>query len=212
MGSATATFSARFTHATEVERDRLAGRLEKAKTKVRDCKGELAAAEAEVAELEAQHSALKSLAGAGPAEEEQPGALRGRAIREVAVELLLHRGLEAGPIHYRTWLALLERAGHSVAGRRPDAVFLNQVTRHPLVRSTTHAGFYELDPTAPGRLESRVAELRTSLSVAVAQEASEPVGSSTRRRSREVSLELGRVERALAEARVAASAGVGGQL
>jgi hypothetical protein len=128
----------------------------------------------------------------------------------VAVGLLLHRGPDSGPIHYRTWLALLEEAGHSVAGRRPDAVFLNQVTRHPLVRSTTRAGFYELDSSAPVRLESRVAELRTSLAAA-AQEAAEPSSSLTQHDSHEVSLELGRAERALAEARVAVPTGVGGQ-
>jgi hypothetical protein len=197
MNSGSAAFSARFARATEVEQDRLAGRLEKAKTKARKRKGELAGAETEVAELEAQLSALESLSATGTVREEQPGTLRGRAIREVAVGLLLHRGPDSGPIHYRTWLALLEEAGHSVAGRRPDAVFLNQVTRHPLVRSTTRAGFYELDSSAPVRLESRVAELRTSLAAA-AQEAAEPSSSLTQHDSHEVSLELGRAERALA--------------
>lgn len=211
MSSSTATFSARFRRATEVERDRLAGRLEKAKAKARKRKGELAAAEAEVTDLEAQLSALEPLCATGPVRQERAGALRGRAIREVGVDLLLRRGPDAGPIHYRTWLTLLEQAGHSVAGRRPDAVFLNQVTRHPLVRSTTRAGFYELDPSAPGRLESQVAELRTSLAAAVAQEGSQPVGSSTRRDSHKVSLELGHAERALAEAQGAVPAGVGRQ-
>jgi len=174
--------------------------LERAKAKVRKRKGELATAEAEVAELEAQISALASLSAGGAPREAEPGTLRGRAIREVAVGLLLRRGPNTGPIHYRAWLLLLEEAGHTVAGRRPDAVFLNQVTRHPLVRSTTRAGFYELDLSATARLDSRVTELRTSLAVELAQAPSEQGGSHA------VALDLSRAERVLAEARAALAA------
>ena len=142
------------------------------------------------------------------AQEQEPpdgrAALRGRAIREAAVELLVRRGPAAGPIHYRRWLALVEETGCAVAGRRPEAVFYSQVTRHPLVRRATLPGFYELDSAAPERLESRVAALRSSLATATEREArdhrrkpEDPGG------SREAFVELARAERLLAEARAA---------
>src|SRR6185295_11256466 len=104
MSSAVA-FSPRFTRAAAAERERLAGRLAKAKTRARERKGELAAAEADVAELEARLEALVPVLGE-PAPEhpeppEAPAGLRGQAIREVAVEVLLRCGAQAGPIHYR---------------------------------------------------------------------------------------------------------------
>jgi hypothetical protein len=202
MSSAAAGFSPRFTRAASIEREQVAGRLEKAKAKARDRKGELALAEADVAELEARLAALEPLLDERGAEPSgPPGAVRGRSIREVAVALLVGRGADAGPIHYRAWLALLEEAGHAVAGKRPDAVFLNQVTRHPLIRATTRRGFYEFDPGGAERLEARVAELRASLATATAAEADGPLAVRNGRDSHQVSLELGRAERALAEAR-----------
>jgi dCTP deaminase len=87
--------------------------------------------------------------------------LRGERIREIAVAILLDAGGEA--IHYREWLRLVEEAGYTVAGQRPDAVFLNQVVRSPLVRPTSQAGVYELDRGAPARLRRRVDELRAAI-------------------------------------------------
>jgi hypothetical protein len=117
------------------------------------------------------------------------------------VEALLRRGAEAGPIHYRDWLALVEERAGPVAGRRPEAVFLGQVTRHPLVRATTRRGFYEFDPAAVGRLEARVARLRAAL---VADAGAPPLGRGDRGG---LALELGRAERILTEAREALSTG-----
>jgi hypothetical protein len=118
------------------------------------------------------------------------------------------RGADAGPIHYRLWLVETEARGGPVAGKRPEAVFLNQVTRHPLVRATTKRGFYELDRGAAERLESRVAELRGALAAATAAEAGAPPPP-RRRRSHELSVELGRAERELGEALEALAIGVG---
>jgi hypothetical protein len=210
MSSSAVAFSPRFTRAAAAERDRLSARLGKAKTKARMRKGELAAAEADVAELEVRLAALEPLLGEcvpGPAE--APAGLRGRSIREVAVEVLVRRGADTGPIHYRRWLAAVEAQAGPVAGKRPEAVFLNQVTRHPLVRATTKRGFYVLDPGAAERLEARVAELRSSLATATAAEAGGAPSSRSGRGSRQVALELGRAERELAEARDALPAGAG---
>lgn len=203
MSSVAIGFSPRLTRAAVAERERLGARLGKAKAKVRDRKGELAGAEVEVSELEARLEALVPLLGGEPAESTGPvGALRGQAIREVAVEVLLRRGPVAGPIHYRRWLALVESEADPVAGKRPEAVFLNQVTRYPLVRSTTTRGFYELDLGAPERLEAQVGELRRLLASGTGAEAVELLGA-RRRGWGSVSLELARAERALGETREA---------
>ncbi len=209
MSSAPVAFSPRLTRAAAAERERLGARLGKAKAKVRECKGALAGAEAEVSELEARLAALVPLLGEERSEPSgPPGALRGQAIRKVAIEVLLRRGSDSGPIHYRRWLALVEAEAGPVAGKRPEAVFLNQVTRHPLVRVTTKRGFYELDLGATERLEARVGELRRSLASATAAKAAD-LPSAQGRGPGSVSLELARAERALGEAREALPAGVG---
>lgn len=203
MSSVAVSFSPRLRRAAAAERERLGKRLGKAKAKVRDRKGELSGGEAEVSELEAGLEALVPLLGEdSPSPAPTPGALRGQAIREVAIEVALRRGPDAGPIHYRRWLVLVKVEAGPVAGKRPEAVFLNQVTRHPLVRSTTKRGFYELDLGATKRLAARVGELRHSLASATAVEAAEGPGA-RRRGSGSVALELARAERALGEAREA---------
>jgi hypothetical protein len=201
MASAPVAYSSRFARAAAAERERLGARLEKAKARTRKCKGELAAVEAEVSDLEARRATLTSLLGDAHGDPVGPtGSLRGHAIREAAVKVLVHLGLVGAPIHYRRWLALLEDDGHSVAGQRPDAVFLNQVVRHPLVRPTTRSGFYEVDLGAPERLRAQIAELRDSLAAVNTRDAGEPSGEATGLRSRDISRELSRAERRLAEA------------
>ncbi|MBS1895492.1 MAG: hypothetical protein JST59_29685 [Actinobacteria bacterium] len=200
MSSAAAAFSPRFRRAAAAELERLSARLEGAKRKARERKGELAAAQADAEELEARLVALGSLLDCAASEPAgPPGTLRGRAIREIAVEILVGRLPDAGPIHYRSWLAAVEAEAGPLAGKRPEAVFLGQVTRHPLVRATTRRGFYQLDPAATARLEARVARLRTALADATAAEA----GGAAVGRGGQLSLDLGRAERLLAEARAA---------
>ncbi len=132
----------RFHRAARNERDRLRARRERILE-------EAAALAQEIERLEPF---------ARCAETDDPDKLKGRAIREVAVPLLARDRADA-PIHYREWLALLEAAGHRVAGKRPDAVFLGQVLRHPAVRSTTAAGIYQLDPGAVDELAQTDTEM-----------------------------------------------------
>lgn len=201
MASAPVAYSSRFARAAAAERERLGLRLEQAKARARKCKGDLAAAEAEVSDLEARRATLTSLLGEAQGDPARPsGSLRGHAIRETAVEVLVDLGLVGAPMHYRRWLGLLEDAGHSVAGQRPDAVFLNQVVRHPLVRPTTRSGFYEVDLGAQERLRAQIAELRDSLAAVNTRDVGEPSGEATGPRSRDISRELSRAERRLAEA------------
>lgn len=122
--------SARFASAVRAERRR----LERRRDRIRD-------------ELEAVESRIAEIAPLAPAQGPASDGLRGREIRSVAVTLLREdRG--TAPIHYRDWLRLVELKGYRVAGKRPDSVFLNQITRSPIVRATTSRGYYQLTEAA----------------------------------------------------------------
>jgi hypothetical protein len=89
--------------------------------------------------------------------------LRGPAIREAAVRVLI---AQAGPIealHYRQWYELLLEAGFRVAGKDPLAVFLTQLSRSPLVRKASAPGVYEVDRQAPQRIRQRLDRLQAEL-------------------------------------------------
>jgi hypothetical protein len=88
-----------------------------------------------------------TVAGGGSGEE-----LRGPAIRAEAVRLLLADPAAPEALHYRDWFQRLRDAGFTVAGKDPEAVFLTQLTRSPVLRKSTQAGVYELDRHAPARL------------------------------------------------------------
>jgi hypothetical protein len=106
-----------------------------------------------------------------------------------------------GPVHYREWLDLVEGKGYAVGGKRPDAVFLSQVSRSPVVRASTKAGLYELDPAAPQRLRHELQRLQQELRAVVSnvptQAADIAAGS---QRQQELVLEIARHQRALEEA------------
>ena len=69
--------------------------------------------------------------------------LRGRRLREVAVEVLRDHGSE--PIHYRDLLRLLERRGVRVGGRDPGATLLTQISRcDDVVSVRSRSGLYRL--------------------------------------------------------------------
>ena len=87
--------------------------------------------------------------------------LRGPAVREVAVHVLLGQPRRIEAIHYRDWYALVTGAGHAVAGKDPLAVFLTQVTRSPVVRKAGQAGVYEIDRGAAERIRARLQEAPT---------------------------------------------------
>lgn len=92
--------------------------------------------------------------------------LRGARIRHVAVGLLARSPRAQEALHYRTWYRLLIDAGFAVAGKDPEATFLTQIGRSPVVRRSTQAGIYELDlefvPKARSNLERLRQELRAA--------------------------------------------------
>lgn len=133
---------------------------------------------------------------------ELPGAkvLRGTAIRETAVRLLASGSDAMRPVHYRRVYELLGEAGYAVAGKDPLATFLTQLSRSPVMRKTTEAGVYQLDPNAPDRLRRRLGDLQGELrSVTGNPSAADDLAEVRRRRERVLS-EVAQVERALEEA------------
>jgi hypothetical protein len=70
--------------------------------------------------------------------------LRGRRLREVAVDVLRRRG-EGDMLHYREWFSLLRSEGWEVRGRDPLNTFLTEVGRTDGVeRVGQRTGLYRL--------------------------------------------------------------------
>jgi hypothetical protein len=126
--------------------------------------------------------------------------LRGPAIREAAVQVLIGRPEHIEALHYRRWYELLAPAGYEVAGKDPLAVFLTQLSRSPVVRKATQPGIYELDRQAPLRIRQRLEKLQAELrEVTVAPHG--PIELATvRARRHELDLAISQQERALEEA------------
>jgi hypothetical protein len=73
------------------------------------------------------------------------GRLRGRRLREVAVDVLAARHGTGEAIHYRAWYELVRDAGYSVAGKDPVATFLAQVNRAEQIEAVgSRTGLYLL--------------------------------------------------------------------
>lgn len=155
--------SERFSQATQRELARLGKSRAKLVKKRDGLRERLDAVAVEIAELDRQRDVLRDLVSPGEGETssqvDDPRILRGASIRRVGVPILQHHG---SPIHYRQWLALVEQAGYTIAGKRPDAVFLNRVSRSALVRSESE-GWYAFDSMAEGRLTEELREAEDQL-------------------------------------------------
>jgi hypothetical protein len=141
-----------------------------------------------------QHPAARASNGATSNGDRE--ALRGPAIREVAVSLLAARGGDA--LHYRAWFDLLTGSGYRVAGKDPLAVFLTQLSRSPLVRRSTQAGVYEVDRGAPRRLARELYSLETKLREATSAPSTADLGEIRAQREELVNA-IRHTERALEE-------------
>lgn len=73
--------------------------------------------------------------------------LRGRRLREVAVDVLRHRG-NGDAVHYREWFGLLRAEGWEIRGRDPLNTFLTELGRTDGVeRVGQRTGLYRLAAT-----------------------------------------------------------------
>jgi DNA repair exonuclease SbcCD ATPase subunit len=200
--------SRRFAKAARAERDRLARRRSQIFKKRQSLQGKVDQLDAELEAVEQEIGRLDDLAGASSGvvtmrgvEDDQASVLSGAAIRILAVPLLL-REQGTAPIHYRAWLELLTREGYAVAGKRPDAVFLNQVVRSPLVHGTTKAGYYEIDPGVVDFLREKLRKQKSELAEFM-REAPREIGEAFeqhRENQRELNTTIARTERELGEA------------
>jgi hypothetical protein len=141
-----------------------------------------------------------------PGPDEDVTALRGPAIREAAVRVLIAQPGPIEALHYRQWYELLTEAGFRVAGKDPLAVFLTQLSRSPLVRKASAPGVYEVDRQAPLRIRQRLDRLQAELRE-VTVGAAGHIATATpielgavRARRHELDLAISQQERALEEA------------
>jgi len=126
--------------------------------------------------------------------------LRGPRIREMAVKTLVHQPAQIEALHYRQWYELVRKAGYSVAGKDPLAVFLTQLNRSPVVRKTTKPGVYEVDRRAPPRIRQRLERLQGELRDAIVAPQAPIELADVRARRHELDLAISQEERALEEA------------
>jgi hypothetical protein len=129
--------------------------------------------------------------------------LRGPAIREAAVRVLIAQPGSIDALHYRQWYELLVDSGFRVAGKDPLAVFLTQLNRSPLVRKASAPGVYEVDRQAPTRIRQRLDRLQAELrevTVGNSGQTASPIELGTvRARRHELDLAISQQERALEE-------------
>jgi hypothetical protein len=200
------TTSARLQKALDAERQALERRHEGLSREARTLRERLGALEVEMQEIDERIVLLAELRGdadaALPAQDRggEGTLLAGPAIRAAAVALLRDHAEGQGPIHYRRWLEIVERAGYEVGGRNPAATFLSQISRSPVVVRTTRPGHYQIDREAPARLRRRLAALRGELGAGALRDAGPVDLDEVRRMRAEASREVQQTERALAEA------------
>lgn len=132
-------------------------------------------------------------------EDDDRPVLRGPAVREAAVRVLLAQPEAVDALHYRRWYELLVEAGFSVAGKDPVAVFLTQLSRSPLVRKTSAQGVYEVDRQAPLRIRHRLERLGAELREVTASVSGPAELGAVRARRHELDVAISQQERALEE-------------
>ena len=116
------------------------------------------------------------------------------------MRLLIEHRPRVEAIHYRDWYALVVEHGFAVAGKKPLAVFLSQVSRSPVMRKGTSAGVYAVDRGAPERLRRELSELERALSALTGRPPGRRADGDLHARRRELVRAIDRHERALHEA------------
>jgi hypothetical protein len=219
--------SKRLRSAALAEREKLRRDLDRTEKRISALRDELAEAERSAGDIRRQLALLAQLAhdeeqdspfpvqGGLRAVEPSPdeatpeyqtpahGYLRGADIRLAAVRIIASTENPTRPIHYGEWYDLLTDAGYGVAGRDPQATFLTQIGRSPLVNRAGERGFYALDLDAPRRLSAQLHALHAELvGLHQGQQTIEAIATLRERRA-DLTSEYARVERELEEAAMA---------
>jgi hypothetical protein len=158
--------------AARADRERLQGVWSGLQAQRAELLAELERIDGDIGEVVAQLRRLGELIGdqmefpldedaaaqAGRASDEH--VLTGAEIRRRAVGVVLGSPHAGQLLHYKDWFELVVDAGFEIKGRDPQAVFLTQISRSPLVVRGPDNGTYRLDRTAPRRLAARLEQLR----------------------------------------------------
>jgi hypothetical protein len=124
--------------------------------------------------------------------------LAGSELREMAARVALRRQAHGRPVHWREWLGWLHEEGLDAAGKKPDATFLTQLARSPMVRRTAQDGVYALDVDLFVQCRERLLELHGQLAQVPPAEQLAMLGDARQQR-RALENEIARAERAVEE-------------
>ncbi|HEY6881909.1 MAG TPA: hypothetical protein VI299_27965 [Polyangiales bacterium] len=127
--------------------------------------------------------------------------LAGARLREMTVRVALRRGAHREPSHWRQWLEWFREAGFDAVGKKPEATFLTQLARSPLVRRTASEGIYALDLGAVNEERRKLVELHERLGGLPAPGQTSLLDGldDIRKRRRALEIEVARSERRLRE-------------
>ena len=197
--------SARLVRAVDAERAELERQRVRLTSEASELREALARIEHGLVEIDERRGLLDRLAApaevpavAAVTDAESAASLRGPAIREHALRVLIDDGRES--LHYREWFELLGDEGYAIAGKDPLAVFLTQITRSPAVRRGARAGVYELDREASARLRTTIDRLQHELrELTTTTEMTAADLNAIRARRTQLTAEIGRAERRLEE-------------
>ena len=221
------TPSRRLRSAALAERDRLKRELERTEKRIASLRRDMEEADRAVGDIRRQLALLAQVAHEGEQDSPFPvqrdlraveptpaeptisfqapphGYLRGADIRTAAARILASTENPTRPIHYTDWYQLLTEAGYGVAGRDPQATFLTQIGRSPIVHRAGERGFYALDLDAPRRLTEHLHALHSELvGLHQGQQTIDEIATVRERRA-ELTSQYAKVERELEEAAIA---------
>jgi hypothetical protein len=138
-------------------------------------------------------------AAAEPAGAPRRRRLAGAELRETITRVALRHNAHGRPIHWRRWYGWLHDAGFDAAGKRPEATFLTQLGRSPLVRRSDQDGVYVLDVELLDRRRAELVELTRRLGELPPPDQLALIGD-VRAERRETQQQIARAERRLEEA------------
>lgn len=125
--------------------------------------------------------------------------LAGAELREQLARSALRRR-PGQPAHWRNWIAWLREDGFDAGGRNPEATFVTQLTRSPLVRRAAQDGIYVLDVSLADAIRARLQDLHEQLGRLPPPDQLALLDDDARAARQQVQLAIGRAERALREA------------
>ena len=188
------------------ELDAARGRVEALAVRRQHLQQELAAAaateEAERRSLRALEAIARGADGEAATEVGDSGIdqrlLAGTTLRTMIVRVALRGGRAGSPAHWRDWYDWLREAGFEAAGKKPEATFLTQLARSPMVARGPQDGVYVLDLARFVEAQRELQELHERLTRLPPPDQLSMLGE-LRAQRQSLQTAIGRCERALHE-------------